>query len=138
MKSMTLLLLPLLAAYAAEPAPAARAPNVSLIALVADPGRFDGKPGRVGGFLQVETDQYALYVHQDDEKQGIRKNGVWVDLPKSVRAKPGDYDERYALIEGIFSAKYLGPKDGWSGSIESVSRVELWGDAGGKDEFPLI
>jgi hypothetical protein len=116
----------------AEQVPAAPEPDrpapVSLIRLVATPDAFDGKLVRVIGFVRVEHEGTSIYLHREDYVKGLSKNGLW--LAASDVAAPGSREaavqNRYALIEGRFSAKDTGHRGGWSGSIRDITRMEPW------------
>ena len=108
-------------AHAAAAAQAARAPQeVSLIELVANPARFDGKQVRVTGYLVREFEGDAIYLHRDDYDHGIRRNGLWVTFSKDgaeLRCKT----LRYAFVQGKFVAKNKGHQGLWSGAIEGIA-----------------
>lgn len=101
---------------------------VSLVRLIATPEAFDGKLVRVMGFVHVEHEGTAVYLHRDDYEHSLAKNGLW--LAASDVAAPGSREaavqNRYALIEGRFSAKETGHMGLWSGSIKEIARMIPW------------
>jgi hypothetical protein len=107
----------------------------SLIELIARPELYDGKRVRVIGFVNFEFEGNALYVSQEDWRQMITRNGVWVDpelaLPTGIeRDTTSPYyrpNRRYVLLEGKFHGGRGGHFGMWSGSIDSVSRIQAWG-----------
>lgn len=103
-------------AVAAEPQP------VSLIQLIANPKTYDGARVRVIGFLRMQFEGNALYLHEDDFKHSIHKNGLWVDASS---IKPG-LNQKYVLMEGTFDAKMTGHMGLWSGSLQQITRCEAW------------
>lgn len=113
------------AAMAAQAAPAARPPqDVSLIELIANPARFDGKQIRVTGYLVREFEGDAIYLHRDDYDHGIQRNGLWVTFAKDspeLRCKT----LRYASVEGKFVARERGHLGLWSGSIDRIARCSV-------------
>lgn len=117
-----LMLMAAAVAEAASAAPAARAPlDVSMIELIANPARFDGKQVRVTGYLVREFEGDAIYFHRDDYDHGIRRNGLWVTFGKDgadLRCKT----LRYAVVQGRFVAKNRGHQGLWSGAIEGIAR----------------
>lgn len=111
----------LIAASVVQAAPALRAPqDVSLIELIANPSRFDGKLVRVTGYLVREFEGDAIYLHRDDYDHAIRRNGLWVTFGKEspdLRCKT----LRYASVQGRFNAKDRGHLGLWSGAIEGIA-----------------
>jgi hypothetical protein len=102
--------------------------SVSLIRLIATPDAFDGKYVQVTGFVSIEHEGTAVYLHRDDWQYMLTKNGLWLvasDIP-GEGSNEAKVKERYALIEGRFSAKKQGHRGLWSGSIEEVARMVPW------------
>jgi hypothetical protein len=102
--------------------------SVSLLQLIATPEAFDGKYVRVWGFVRIEHEGTAIYLHREDAEHMLTRNGLW--LTASDVAPEGSKEalvkDRYALIEGRFTAKKKGHKGLWSGSLEDITRMELW------------
>jgi hypothetical protein len=105
--------LALVAASAPEPL------RVGMIQLLATPEKFDGKLIQVSGFLRLEFEGNALYLHEEDYRHHLFKNGVWVDLAQS-----DSVNMHYVLIEGVFTATHHGHLGLFGGSIEKITRVE--------------
>lgn len=119
-RSVLMLLLALHAGFAG-----AQAVAVSMINLIANPKDFDGKKVRLIGYVRLEFEGDSIYLHRDDARQGNTKNGVWldVDLPQKQRTR---VNNRYAIVEGVFSMEEQGHFGLWSGSIKNVSRLDPW------------
>lgn len=100
--------------------------DVSLIQLIANPKPYDGKVVRVIGFVRMEFEGNAIYLHQDDYRHSIGKNGLWIDVTDELRKKQKDYDQKYVLLEGTFDAKETGHMGLWSGSIKKITRCQAW------------
>ena len=100
--------------------------SVSLVQLIANPKDYDGKIVRVIGFVKLEFEGDAIYLHQDDYKHNIHKNGLWIDVTDDIRKKRAGLDQKYVLIEGTFNAKMRGHMGLWSGSIQKISRCQVW------------
>ena len=106
----------------------------SLLTLIARPELFDGKPVRVIGYVHFEFEGNGLYVSQDSYEHGVTRNGIWIDPPwefesdsATARRQPND---RYAIVEGTFSAHDRGHLGLWGGALERVTRLELWEPSG--------
>ncbi len=106
----------------------ARPVDVSLIQLIAAPATFDGKAIRVWGFVRIEHEATAVYLHRDDWEHSLTKNGLWLATNDAAPegTKEAEVNNRYALIEGRFNANMKGHMGLWSGSIERITRMEAW------------
>ena len=102
--------------------------SVSLIRLIANPEAFDGKLVRVFGYVRVEHEGTAVYLHREDYVKGLSKNGLWLAANDSAAegSREAAVQNRYSLIEGRFSATETGHRGGWSGSISDITRMEPW------------
>ena len=92
-----------------------------MIQLISNPSAYNGKLIRVFGFARFEFEGTALYLHEEDYKQMLTRNGVWLSM-----AEKKELDRKYALIEGVFNANNRGHLGLWSGSLEKVTRAVEW------------
>jgi hypothetical protein len=101
---------------------------VSLLQLIATPDAFDGKYVRIHGFVCIEHEGTATYLHREDAEHMLTKNGLWLAANDAAPegSKEAQVKDRYALIEGRFTAKKKGHMGLWSGSIEDITRMEPW------------
>ena len=120
-----LVLAPLLAEGPARPGLLEPEP-VSIVALIATPEKYDGRLVRVIGFLHLEFEGNAIYVHEEDHKRHLAINGLWVDENGACRSNRRNPDGHYALLEGVFNATRKGHTGLWSGAIEKITRCERW------------
>lgn len=83
---------------------------------------------RVFGFVRIEHEGTAIYLHREDSEHMLTKNGLWLAANDGAPegSKEAQVKDRYALIEGRFTAKKKGHLDLWSGSIEDITRMERW------------
>lgn len=113
-----------------------RLTEVSFVSLLANPEKYDGKRVRISGFLHVQFEDNAIYLHKDDADHLIGDNALWVDYVEKPSLEPvckdkfsssganaRFFDGRYVLIEGKFNMKRRGHLGAFSGTIEEVSRV---------------
>jgi hypothetical protein len=82
--------------------------NVSIVQLIANGQKYDGKLVRVIGFLRLEFEGNALYLHREDYETSIMKNGIWVDVYSETTKQSKTLNMHYVLLEGIFRADDLG------------------------------
>jgi hypothetical protein len=100
--------------------------DVTLVRLIANPEKFDGKLIRVIGFLRLEFEGNVLYLHREDYENAILGDGIWVDVTPVVAKLSATLNMNYVLLEGIFSAGERGHMGMWSGTIKQVRRAQLW------------
>jgi hypothetical protein len=101
--------------------------GVSLVELIADPRRYDGLRVRVIGWLNLEFEGDAIYLHREDYTHGLSRNGLWVELGRGLPRGPA-CGGGYALIEGRFDARRTGHMGLWSGAIVDIDRCMPWGE----------
>jgi len=105
---------------------------VSLIQLIANPKDYHGQLVRVFGFVTLDFEGTAIYLHQDDYKYGLDKNGLWIDVTREIGKRRADYDQKYVLVEGIFDGNERGHMGLFSGCIRNISRFQVWSDKDGR------
>jgi hypothetical protein len=97
--------------------------DVSMVQLIANAQKYDGKLIRVIGFLRLEFEGNELYLHHEDYENVIFINGIWVDVYSETMKQSKDLNMHYVLLEGIFSSNGLGE---FSGKIGKIRRAEIW------------
>jgi hypothetical protein len=98
---------------------------VSLVQLIANPDQFEGKRVVVGGFLSLEFEGHALYLHQDDFRVSNTSNAVALELPANWFTSVASIDcpnNRYVQLEGEFNGKNNGHFARYAGSLKTVER----------------
>jgi len=100
--------------------------GVSLIQLIASPQEFHGKLVGVIGFVHLEFEGDALYVHEQDYARAISKNSIWVSLPTSAPKCWHDLTDQYVLVKGRFNEEKKGHRECCSGSLEEITRFVRW------------
>jgi hypothetical protein len=100
--------------------------NVTLVQLIANPEKFDGKLIRVIGFLRLEFEGDVLYLHREDYENALLGDGIWVDVTPAITKQNATLNMNYVLLEGVFSSSDRGHMGMWSGTIRQIRRVQLW------------
>jgi hypothetical protein len=100
--------------------------DVTLVQLIANPEKFDGRLIRVIGFLRLEFEGNVLYLHREDYENAILGDGIWVDATPAIRKQSTELNMNYVLLEGVFSSGDRGHMGMWSGTIKQIRRAELW------------
>jgi len=98
--------------------------GVSMIQLIAAPAKFDGKRVRVIGFLHFEFEGDAIYLHREDFRNHVLKNGLWASVAEGVSCVHAK--DAYSLVDGTFHAGDMGHMDLWSGAITNITRCVKW------------
>ncbi|HEY1897186.1 MAG TPA: hypothetical protein VGG62_12970 [Terracidiphilus sp.] len=101
--------------------------SVSMVALIANPEAYDGVKVRLIGYLHLEFEGNAIYLHREDFQNCIRKNAICIDMPADASLEQwSDLSDKYVLCEGTFRANWLGHMAMNSGMIDEVERLEPW------------
>ncbi|MAP80295.1 MAG: hypothetical protein CL526_04310 [Aequorivita sp.] len=100
----------------------------SIINLIATPEKYHNKKVRVIGFLNLEFEGNAIYLHKDDYKKSIHKNGLWVTFTDESweKIKKYRFNKSYFLIEGTYDMTLFGHMGLWSGTIKDITRIDKW------------
>lgn len=127
MRTVSAWLLPILlaltiggAAYADEPR------DVSIIQLITNPQQFDGKSIRVIGFMHLEFEGDAVYLHREDFEYSMEKNSLAIELSDSQGRSWRKLNDHYVIVEGRFSATAQGHFGARAGSLQDVIRLSNW------------
>ena len=98
---------------------------VSMIQLIANPDRYEGRLVRLIGVAHFAMEESALYLHREDAETLNSNNAVWLG------ASPGLTEEEYkalsgafVVVEGRFTAKAHGHLGAFPGELESVRRLQ--------------
>jgi hypothetical protein len=103
-------------------------PLVSLVELIANPDKYDGKQVLITGFLRLEFEGDALYLHREDSEHVLTKNAIWVIATADMNKNRDRLDGTYVILEGTFNAKRHGHMGLYSGEIGNIKRAEPWID----------
>lgn len=100
--------------------------RVTLVQLIANPEKFDGKLVRVIGFLCLRFEGNVLYLHREDYDHAIIGNGIWVNVTPEITKHTEALHMHYVLLEGIFDSTSRGHRLMWSGGLTRIQRAEAW------------
>ncbi len=101
--------------------------DVSLIQLIANPEKYDGKQVRFIGFLRIEFEGNAIYFHREDYERGLGRNAIWVDIPSDMKtSEKSATDKHYVICVGVFRASGHGHMGMFSGELSDVRRLQVW------------
>lgn len=103
--------------------------NTSLIKLIATPEKYDSKTIQVIGYLHLEFEGNALYLHKEDFENSLTENAFWVNFSKKLTKKINimDYNDKYVIIIGTFKMDSKGHMGLFGGTIDNIVRLDHWG-----------
>lgn len=110
------------------------APLSSMIKLIADPGRYNGKRVQVIGFAHFEFEGNGIYLSKEDYQYALNVNGLWLSMTKSEIATFKEIGDSYVIVEGTFNADQRGHYNAFSGSIENITLIRRWAKDGAKPQ----
>ena len=106
----------------------ARVPYVSIVQLIANPQLYEGKRIRIIGYLHLEFEGDAIYLHREDFEQAIPIDAIWIITPKALTNEQREaVNDKYVLCTGVFTAKRRGHMGMFSGEISDINRISPWG-----------
>lgn len=96
---------------------------VSMIELIANPKKFDGKRVIVSGFVHFEFEGNALYFPEEDYRGGLRQNGVVLGVTPAQQKQYADCESKNCLVIGTFHAAPPGYFSLWSGHLSNITDI---------------
>jgi hypothetical protein len=101
--------------------------DVSLIQLIATPQSYDVKRIRIIGFLHLEFEGDAIYLHREDFQQALTKNALWIEVPKDMtRTQIEAVNDHDVICTGSFAEAMHGHMGMNSGEMAHITRLEVW------------
>lgn len=97
---------------------------ISLITLIQHPKAFSGKRIRVVALAKLAFEAKSLWVTKEDLTNAITKNAIWLDVTLDKESIKLNYTT--VIVEGTFNPDRMGHLGMYSGTIEKVTRMELW------------
>ena len=94
--------------------------QVSLVSVIANPERYDGRYITVQGVFQLQFEGDALFLDDASLKNHVLKNAIWVDVSPDDRTAVRKLSNSYMYLTGRFNAQKLGHMNMFSGSLQDV------------------
>jgi hypothetical protein len=100
--------------------------EVSIINLIATPERYNNKLVRIVGYLNMEYENDAVYMHKEDYDLKISKNCIGVEIPRATRYNQHvkDCNKKYVFVEGVFNMNRAN-EGSFNSSITNINRLEI-------------
>jgi hypothetical protein len=113
--------------YNSKPGYDATVRDVSILKLIANPQAYDGKRVRLIGFLRLEFEGDAIYLHREDYQHQISQNALWINLPHDItKQEQQAVNMHYVICSGVFEASKHGHMGMFSGEITDITRLQSW------------
>ncbi|MBE6711892.1 MAG: hypothetical protein E7580_00065 [Ruminococcaceae bacterium] len=102
------------------------AEDITVMQLVSDPEKYDGKLVRITGFCFLEYNEgdHGIFASQNDY-YGQTGNAVQIKYETNSHFA-GTFGGGYVLAEGVFDRSDRGEKDTFCGVLKNIRRCELW------------
>lgn len=100
--------------------------RTSIVQLLANPEKFEGKLVNVQGFVRLEFEGDAIYLHKEDYEHGLYSNGMWLGASECKRIDGTTFDAGYAMVVGRYTSQRRGHMGLWPGAIEEVQSCIKW------------
>ena len=92
-----------------------------MIQLIATPERFDGQRIQVTGYFGgVQWEESALYLHEEDYRRRITRNGLWMELSDALSKTPAGY----VIVDAVLDSSRHGHLSGYQGTLTDVTRLD--------------
>jgi len=102
---------------------------VSMIQLIANPEKFDGKSIAVVGFLGLEYEANLLYLNMGDYDNVEVANALWIDTTEEIRKNREHLNLFYVRIEGTFRAGHGNKRSEFLvGGITDIKKCTFYSD----------
>ncbi len=103
---------------------------VSIVELLANPDKYDGKRVLVEGFFRNAFEDTGIYLNRESAEYGVSANAVWVDTSdtrigdeKEAKLRDGMYDGKYVAIEAYYNKSELGHLSAFQGELQHIVRI---------------
>lgn len=101
--------------------------SISIIRLIATPEKYHNKQIQIEGYLNLEFEGDAIYLHREDRDKGLTRNGFWVSFSdKLATTEIQKLNHSYVLIEGTFDMNSHGHMGLFGGEIKNITRIVKW------------
>ena len=98
--------------------------NAGIVALLANPQRYNHKVVRTIGFLCLEYERNALYLHEEDYRYQNDENALALRLSKDQVKQFKALSLRHVIVEGTMEANV---PESYGGTLRDITRLQYWG-----------
>lgn len=98
------------------------APVVSMIDLLANKEKYEGKRIQVSGFLAMLPNEEALYLDEYNYSETFAEKALWLPLDGASRDAFKDHSRRSGYVTGTFRSDGCnGPQCSYAGRLEGAT-----------------
>jgi hypothetical protein len=101
---------------------AQHAPLTSIVTLLAEPVSKNPHKVQVSGFLVLEFEGQALYLHREDFQEGLTRNAIRLSLTPEQEKQYKALAGSYVVVEASFQ-KRRGSEDIFTGTLFNVREI---------------
>jgi hypothetical protein len=102
-------------------------PVVSIVRLLSNPDKYDGKRVAVLGFLTIGQENNYLYLGKNDY-DNLLPNSIWVDVSDEMVKKRSELSMKYVRMVGIFHQGHPWRSSIYVGGIGEISDCSVVSD----------
>lgn len=95
---------------------------VSMVTLLAQPANNNAKRVQVAGFLVLDFEGEALYLHKEDYQEGLTRNAIRISLTQEQQKQYKALAGSYVWVEASFH-KRRNSEDNFTGSLFDVREI---------------
>jgi hypothetical protein len=100
--------------------------NVSIVQLIANPEKYDGKLVSLVGFIHIGREQDLIFLGEEDFNHAVFANALWFHLSEDIGKNWQKLNRNYVGVVGVFSARHEGPYSCPNGGLTTIKRVQVW------------
>jgi hypothetical protein len=99
----------------------AQTTTVSIIQLIANPERYDGKVVRFEGVTNIEFEGNGIYLSKEHWKAHAQSFAIWMDLNDELTKGRKWLNGKYCVVEGVYHAADRGHMGLYMGSLSDIA-----------------
>ena len=103
----------------------AQTTTVSIIQLIANPEKYDGKVVRFEGATNIEFEGNGIYLSKEHRKAHVQSFAIWMDLTAEQAKGRKWLNGNYCIVEGTFHAADRGHMGLYMGSLSDITMFNL-------------
>jgi len=108
--------------------------SISMEQLISTPEKYHEKEIIVTGFMNLQFEGTALYMHCEDYVYSSYRNGIWLDYFESaIMEDLSSLNQEYVNIKGVFDMNMGGHFGLWSGTLKNITAITPRNSSEAKD-----
>ena len=100
----------------------------SFFAIAASPEKYDKRQVTVIGYMSLNCENTALFLHEEDYRRTIFSNAIWLHMSAEQKRVYQRFTGQYCLVEGVFRSADYGFGGFYAGAMDVIN-VEDYIDA---------